>query len=104
MSDGREFAEMLKQMAIEADRYETSMSLYVSTEGKHVELILDTGCDRWYLDWIPGERGDAGLLREFWTNRVVGVSLPLRNDRLTVNYDGPIKINDGFLKEASGDE
>lgn len=73
------------------------MALSVSEEGRIVELLLDTSVST-YSQHIPGEGGDIALIRDQETDRVVGVHLPLRNRKLCVHHDGPIRINSGFLK------
>lgn len=91
-------ADRFSQMIEESKKYDTCMALTVSEEGKSVELLLETGTGH-YLDWIPGEGGDIGLLRDRETNRVVGVHLPLLNNKLVVQYRGPLRVNEGFLKD-----
>lgn len=95
-----ELAEKLKEMCEEAKKYRPCMSLHVNEDGQCVELLLDTNRDT-YHEWIPGEGGDIGLVRDFETGKVVGVRLPLLNPLLSVFYNGPLKINNGFLKDES---
>ena len=91
------FADTLKVMMAEAENHESCMSVFVSDEGKAVELWLDTSLDV-YSEWIKGECADIGLMRCRKTNRVVGVRLPLLRNNLCVHDDGPIRINTGFRK------
>lgn len=86
MSD-KTLAEFLKRASEECKDHEPSMVLSVSTEGNCVELLLDSGCNRWHLEWIPGEGGDIGLFRDTGTNRIVGVRLPLKKRGLRVFID-----------------
>lgn len=89
----------LEELLKEASRYKTCMSLCVNEESLSVELILDTAVS-YYGEHIKGEGCDIAIYREHGTNRVVGVRLPLRNNRLSVICgDMPIRINAGFLKE-----
>jgi len=97
-----ELAKFLSENAEECKKYETCMSLDVSENGGAVELNLDTAIAN-YLDWIPGEGGDIGLLRCCDTNKVVGVRLPLLKQNLVVHHTGPLRINEGFLKEPTGE-
>ncbi len=97
------FAETLKHIIVESEKYETCMSLIVSDEGKSVELTLDTGRDT-YGQWIEGEGGDICLLRCQTTDKVVGVHLPLMNRRLYVGTNGPVKINKGYRKDGREDD
>lgn len=93
--------EMLKEAMAEAARYENCMSLSVDSEHGHaVELHLDTSRST-YGEWIPGEGGDICLIRDRETDKVVGVRLPLMNNRLVVSHDDgvQVRINEGFLKE-----
>lgn len=96
--NGDVFAEFLKAGVEECKKNHTCMSLFVNEEGQCVELILDTSIAT-YTKWIPGERGDVGLLLSQETNRVVGCTLPLMNRKLAVHYEGPIRINCGFRKQ-----
>lgn len=75
------------------------MSLRVDEDGDAVTLLLDTGLST-YSESIPGEGADICLMRCQKTHKVVGCRLPLVNRRLGISYDGPIKINEGFLKGA----
>lgn len=92
-------ADALLMLGREADKYEPSMSLYVSDDGKFVELCIDPTVST-YADWIPGEGGDICLTRCRETKRVVGCCLPLLNRKLSVWHDGPLRINEGFKKAA----
>lgn len=92
-------AEAIASAAEHANEYETCMGLYVSEDGKSVELLLDTARDYWG-EWIPGEGGDICLYRDRETNKVMGVHLPLYNERLCVHYRGPIRIA-GFRRSDS---
>lgn len=92
-----DFADNLKAMMAEAEKYESCMAVSVSDEGQAVELWLDTSLDT-YSEWIKGEGADIGLMRCQKTNRVVGVRLPLLRRNLCVHHDGPIRINAGFRK------
>lgn len=92
-----EFEKAIKEAMVEAEKYHTCMSLCVNQEGKSVELILDTSRDT-YGEWIKGEGSDISLIRDQETNKVIGVRLPLYNDRLCIHHDGPIRINAGFRK------
>ena len=65
---------------------EPCMSLYISDDGKSVELVLDTSKHS-YLKWIDGEGGDIGLLLDRETHRVIGVHLPLYQRKLIVDGD-----------------
>ena len=94
-----EWTEYLKAGLREAEKYDTCMSLEVNEEGNCIELLLDTSLNT-YGDWIPGEGGDMGLIREVGTKRVVGIRLPLLNRNLAVSHEGPFRLNDGFLKES----
>ena len=92
------FKLQMEILVKEAEKYDTCMALTVNEDGKSVTLCLDTGIDT-YSECIKGEGADIGLMRCMETNRVVGVRLPLRKRNLSVFHDGPIKINEGFLKE-----
>lgn len=78
------------------------MSLSVNKDGDCVELYLDTSLST-FDEWIPGEGGDIGLIRDQDTKRVVGVRLPLLRNNLAVFHDGPLRVNDGFLKSSIED-
>ena len=93
----REFVKRLMEIAKEAEKNETCMSLNVSEEGQAVELLLDTSLDT-YSEWIEGEGSDICLIRHQESGRVVGVRLPLLTLKLSVFHDGPIRINAGFRK------
>ena len=97
MSDS--LAELLKTAAAEAANYDPCMSLYVNQDGRTVQLLLESARN-FIAEWIPGERGDVALLREHETGKIIGVVLPLYNAKLSVFHDGPLKINDGFLREG----
>lgn len=97
-SNGDAFAQFLKDGAEECKKHHTCMSFFVNEEGQCVELILDTAVST-YTKWIPGERGDVGLLLCQKTDRVVGCTLPLMNRKLVVHYEGPLRINCGFRKQ-----
>ncbi len=94
----KDLAGKLKEMVAASEKYETCMSLHVSEDGKAVELYLDTSINT-YTEWIKGEGADIGLMRCQETHRVVGCRLPLKKNNLSVWHDGPLRINEGFLKE-----
>lgn len=94
-----EFAKLIE----EANEYMSCMSVSVSEHGLSVELVLDTSIST-HGEWIKEEGGDICLLRCSKTNRVVGCNLPLMNRRLSVHYDGPIVINDGFRVEKHSEK
>ncbi len=94
----QEFAEYIEAGLAECDKYETCMSLHVHEKGLYVELLLDTAVP-YYDEWIKGEGGDICLYRCQETGKVVGCHLPLMNKKLVVHYDGPLRINEGFLKD-----
>lgn len=97
-----DFVKTIEEAIEESRNYQTCMSLHVCRESKSVTLNLDTACD-YYTEWIKGEGSDIGLFRDRETNKVIGVRLPLYNERLGVDYDGPMRINTGFLKaDAAG--
>jgi len=103
-TDLKEFTEQIKILAKEAEKYDTCMALTVNEDGKFVTLCLDTGVNT-YSEWIKGEGIVTGLIRCQETDRVVGVRLPLMKNNLVVSHNGPIKINEGFLKEeGSGND
>lgn len=87
----------LEKLFPAAAAYEPCMSLTVEPDGKSVELILD-GSLSTYAEWIKGEGADICLLRCRETNRVVGVRLPLLNEKLAVFHRGPLRVNDGFKR------
>jgi hypothetical protein len=93
------FDHLMKELMEEAKQYEPSMSLYIDEDSKSVELIVDPTVSH-YGDWIKGEGADICLLRCHETNKVVGVHLPLYNNKLSVFHKGEIRINDGFKKET----
>ena len=95
-----ELGQFLSTMVEQASHYEPCMSLVVSEDGQSVELLLETNISS-YLQWIPGEGADIGLIRCQDTKKVVGVHLPLMNNKLAVFHKGPLRINDGFLKDES---
>lgn len=90
-------SQELQELLLEADKYDSSLSLCVNDEGRCVTLYLDTSIDC-YAEHIPGERGDAAFMRCVETNKIVGVRLPLLRNNLTVSHRGPIRINEGFLQ------
>ena len=96
------FHKFLDEMAEEANKYQTCMALNISEDGLFVDLCLDTGRS-YYGSWIEGEGGDITLLRDSETDKVIGCHLPLMNRRLAISYDGPIKINEGFLRDDRTD-
>lgn len=91
-------ADILKQAAAEAGKYDSCMSLSVSEEGRAVTLNLDSSVDS-VSEWIPGEGADIALMRCRDSGRVVGVRLPLMCDRLSVWHEGPLRVNAGFRKD-----
>ena len=94
--------DFLNELAKLAESYESCMSLWVDEESKSVELLLDRS--NVYGDWIPGEGSDICLLRDQETHKVKGVRLPLYNSKLSVSHKGPLRINEGFLKNESTSE
>ena len=78
--------------------YQTCMALIIDEKSKSVSLFLDTS-RAVYLEWIEGEGGDIGLLRDAVTGKVVGIDLPLIDNKLSVRHEGPIRINSGFKKD-----
>ena len=90
-------AVVLKQMIEDSKNYNHCMTLYVCNDSQSVDLILDTGVS-YYGEWIKGEGGDICLYRCRETRRVVGVHLPLMRNNLSVWHDGPLRINNGFVK------
>jgi hypothetical protein len=94
------FNYMMSKLIEEAKNYEPSMSIYVDMDGHSVELIVDPTVSH-YGEWIKGEGADICLLRCQETNRVVGVHLPLYNEKLSVFHTGPLMINDGFKKDKN---
>lgn len=87
----------LEKLFPAATAYEPCMSLTVEPDGKLVELMLD-GSISTYGEWITGEGADICLLRCRETKRVVGVRLPLLNEKLAVFHRGPLAVNDGFKR------
>lgn len=73
------------------------MSVRVDELGQGVDIHLDTSRGS-YGEWIPGEGGDICLYRDNETKKVVGAYFPLLNKRLSVWTEGPLKINEGFLR------
>lgn len=98
MENVHDIDSLIKSALIEADKYEYCMGLSVDERSGTVELCLDTSTDT-YLECIKGEGADIGLLRCSKTNKVMGVKLPLYNNKLVVHHEGDIRINEGFLKE-----
>lgn len=94
---GRTDLDRIEKLLAEAASYEPCMSLCVEQDGKAVELLLDTGIST-YSEWIPGEGGDICLLRCRETKRVVGVRLPLINEKLAVFHKGQLRVNGGFKR------
>ena len=94
MSD---FVNAIKQLIEESEKYDSCMGLYVCKESNAVELTTDTSIP-YYSEHIKGEGYDIAIYRSLITNKVVGIRLPLLNDKLCIHHDGPIKINEGFLK------
>ncbi len=95
-----EFPEFIKEMLAEDEKYETCLSLNVCQDDSSVELCLETGVST-SLERIKGEGADIGLLRCLDTKRVIGCVLPLMKNNLVVHHDGPLRINEGFLKDES---
>ena len=95
----QELIERVKEVLADMENYEHCMSLCVSEDGLFVELRLDSSQST-YGEWIEGEGGDIGLLRDIETKKVCGVHLPLLNSKLAVFHDGPLKINEGFRKRG----
>lgn len=88
----------------EKTRYQPAMGIHVSKEGGSVELVLDPTAAI-YGEHIPGEGADICLLRCRDTGRVVGVHLPLMNERLVVSHDPElVRINEGFALTAPPQE
>ena len=84
----RKLAEFLEAAAAEMQRRtahlpQPIMSLYVSQDGKSVDLCLD-GSQSTYSDWIKGEGGDISLVRVQQSHRVNGAHLPLYAKTLIV--------------------
>lgn len=96
----QDFFDALNESLEESKNYETCMGLHIQKEGASVDLILDTARG-YYSEWIKGEGGDICLYRDRDHHNVIGCHLPLYNERLVVHYDGPMRINEGFRKEAS---
>ena len=94
------FEDMIKDLVEESKKYKTCMSLKISEKGQYVSLCLDTGANT-YSEWIKGEGADIHLIRCMETNKIMGCRLPLIKSNLAVFYDGPVKINEGFLKEEN---
>lgn len=89
----------LEELIAQANEYQTCMSLHISQRGQYVELLLDSSrpvYDR-PIKGIVG--GDCGLLCDMETDEVIGIQLRLINNKLMVSHEGPIRINEGFLKE-----
>jgi len=90
----------LSKMLEEAKKYKTCMSLNVTEHA--VELLLDTSVPI-YSEWIKGEGADIALFKSQETGKVMGCRLPIYDNKLSVFHQGPIKINNGFLKEEEED-
>lgn len=92
------FEQFILECLKACENYEPAMSLRVCKDGQFVELNL--GCDRGntYSQWLPGTRGDCGVIRDMETDEIVGVTLPLINEKLAIFHDGPLRINEGFRK------
>ncbi len=95
---GDSLAKFLLEAEEKAKKNKTCMAIYVCQESHSVELLLDTGVST-YGDWIKGEGADICLIRCQETHKVYGVRLPLYNERLLVQYDGPIRVNAPFRKD-----
>lgn len=91
--------EAAKDIIEMAGKTKPSMSLYVSDRGKTVTLVIDTS-RAYYSESGHGiVGGDCGLLRDFETNEVIGIELRVIHKELSVFHEGPLKINEGFLKD-----
>lgn len=78
-----DLAHLLKELAANVDNVPPCTSLYMNHDGDCIELYTDTHAST-YSEWINGEGGDIGLVREDETNKVVGIRLPMRRKRLVV--------------------
>jgi uncharacterized Fe-S cluster protein YjdI len=93
--------EWAEQLIAESKRYEPCMSVFVSEAGQYVELRIDTSRPT-YGRHVPGiVGGDCCLLCDFETDEIIGVHLRVIHQKLQVCHDGPLRINEGFLKEES---
>jgi hypothetical protein len=95
--------EAAEQLIAESKRYESAMSLFVSEEGQFVRLLLDTSRHCYNDSGYGIVGGDCGLLRDMETNEVIGIKLRVINNKLMVGHDGPLRVNQGFLKEECKD-
>lgn len=91
-----DFQSAIAELIAAAQDYEPCIS--VMTDDRAIEVIIDTSIN-YYGEHIVGEGFNMCLYREQETNKVVGCRIPLRdNTKLAIFHDGPIKVNDGFLK------
>jgi len=62
--------------------------LVINTIGQCIELCIDPD-EACYHEWIQGEGADISIWRAFSDNRVVGVTLPLKNwdGKSTIHVD-----------------
>jgi hypothetical protein len=78
-TDNDDLSRMLEQSAEIArerqERFGPITGIYVSNEGKAIDISLDTSQDT-YSEWIEGEGGDISLTRRMDTNKVAGAHLP----------------------------
>lgn len=96
--------EAMEELLTEADKYQSCMSLVVSQSGRFVELTLDNSRPT-YGKWIEGfVGGDCGLICDAETNEVIGITLRLIDNKLSVFHEGPLRINAGFLKSEAADK
>ena len=61
-------------------------SLYLCRDSKAVELVLSNAES--YSEWIPGEGGDIGLIRDKATNAVIGIRLPCTATEVVLDGNG----------------
>lgn len=80
-----DFAESLKESAKAIGDVPPCTSLWVDFDGDCVELLMDTKANT-FSEWIPGEGGDIGLIRDIVTARVVGIRLPLIHKPLKIGF------------------
>lgn len=79
---------------------QTCMSIHINDSDKFVEIILDTSCENYYLECIPGEADGVGLLRDAEHNHVIGVNLPLKQRKIHIDCDGSLQIVNGFVDDT----
>lgn len=95
-----DFDKFIEDGLAEAAQYEPCMALCVREHD--VELLLETSLNTYrYYTMLETHSGNVVQLEciiDRDTEQIVGVCLPLLNQKLGITHDGPIRINAGFRK------